>query len=224
MLRALLLAAVSVLAISLPGGAAGSSTATDLTGVVGPGTFIALWDGDGNPVQHLVPGSYRVMVSDQDVLHNFHLFGPGVDRATDVEGVGQVVWDVTFTDGTYTYRCDAHPTTMRITFTVGSAPPPPTPPQKLNGKVSSRAISLNTRSGARVTSLVENIFKVTVSDTSKTQNFHLIGPGVNRKTGVKARAKPTWTVKLVPGKYTYRSDKSRRLRRTFTVTAKVPPS
>src|SRR6266567_4272883 len=40
---------------------------------------------------------------------------------------------------------------------------------------------------------------VTVNDRSKTDNFHLTGPGVNRKTGVKTRGKATWTVTLVPG-------------------------
>jgi hypothetical protein len=40
---------------------------------------------------------------------------------------------------------------------------------------------------------------------------------VNRKTGVKTRGKATWNVTLVPGIYTYRSDKTKRLRGTFTV-------
>jgi hypothetical protein len=74
--------------------------------------------------------------------------------------------------------------------------------------------------GSRVKSVTENTYRVTVSDTSKTQNFHLTGPGVNRKTGVAAKARKTWTLRLRPGKYTYRSDKNRRLKRTFTVTAK----
>ena len=59
-----------------------------------------------------------------------------------------------------------------------------------------------------------------VNDTAKTQNYHLSGPGVNRKTGVKSRSKPKWTLALTPGKYTYRSDKSRRLKGTFTVRVK----
>jgi len=58
-----------------------------------------------------------------------------------------------------------------------------------------------------------------VSDGSNKQNFHLTGPGVNKKTGVAAKAKATWTLTLKPGKYTYRSDKSRKLRGTFKVTA-----
>jgi hypothetical protein len=42
---------------------------------------------------------------------------------------------------------------------------------------------------------------------------------VNKTTGVKARSKVTWTLRLKQGKYTYRSDKSRKLRGSFTVTA-----
>ena len=45
------------------------------------------------------------------------------------------------------------------------------------------------------------------------------GPGVNKKTGVAARTKATWTLTLKPGKYTYRSDKSRKLHGSFTVKA-----
>jgi len=107
---------------------------------------------------------------------------------------------------------------MRGSFTAGNVPPPPPPAGKLSGRVTSKAISL-TNGGSKVRSLVAKKYKITVSDTSKTQNFHLKGPGVNRKTGVAAKARAIWTVTLTPGKYTYRSDKSRRLHGTFTVRA-----
>ena len=109
---------------------------------------------------------------------------------------------------------------MRGSFTVGNVPPPPPPPGKLSGKVTARTITLM-NGGSRVRSVAENTYRVTVTDSSKTQNFHLTGPGVNKKTGVAAKARKTWTLSLKPGKYTYRSDKNRRLKRTFTVTAKT---
>ncbi len=109
---------------------------------------------------------------------------------------------------------------MKGTFTVGNVPPPPPPPVKLSGKVTTKTISLKSATGAKVRSVVEGTYKVTVSDAAKTQNFHLSGPGFNKKTGVKAKTKTTWTAALKPGKYTYRSDKSKRLHGTFTVTAK----
>jgi Copper binding proteins, plastocyanin/azurin family len=224
MYRTLLITVLAVVAVSIPTAATGSSSAPNvtLTGVVGPGFNISLRNADGSNVTHLDPGTYDISVTDNAIEHNFHLSGPGVNQATDVEGTGPVSWTVTFTDGTYRFVCDPHAASMRGTFTVGNVPPPPPPPGKLSGKVTARTITL-TNAGSRVTSLIENTYRVTVSDTSKKQNFHLIGPGVNKKTGVAARTKAIWTVKLRPGKYTYRSDKSRRLKRTFTVKAKPLP-
>lgn len=222
MYRTLLLSALALVAVSIPAGATGSSQAPNvtLTGVVGPAATISLRNADGSTVTHLDPGTYDIAVTDNAIDHNFHLSGPGVDLATKVETMGSVTWTVTFTDGTYRFVCDPHATTMRGTFTVGNVPPPPPPPGRLTGRVAAKTITLNTSSGSRVRSIVENTYRVTVTDTSKKQNFHLTGPGVNKKTGVAARTKSTWTVRLRPGKYTYRSDKSRRLRRTFTVTAR----
>ena len=224
MYRTLLITALAIAAVSIPAAATGSSSAPNvtLTGVVGPGFTISLRNADGSTVRNLDPGTYDISVTDNAIEHNFHLSGPGVDQATDIEGTGPVSWTVTFTDGTYRFVCDPHAASMRGTFTVGNVPPPPTPPGKLSGKVTASTITL-TNGGSRVRSLVENTFKVTVNDTSKKQNFHLSGPGVNKKTGVGATVKATWTVKLQPGKYTYRSDKNRRLKRTFTVKAKPLP-
>jgi plastocyanin len=219
MLRTLLALTLSLAAISIPAAATGAPNVT-LTGVVGPGFNISLKNPDGTSVSHLDPGTYDISVTDNEITHNFHLRGPGVDMATDVEGISTVTWTVTITDGTYTYLCDAHPVQMKKTFTAGAVqpPPPPQPPVKLSGKVTSKAISLK-KSGTRVKSVAQGKFKVTVSDTSKTQNFHLRGPGVNKLTGIKARSTATWTLRLKQGKYTYRSDKSRKLRGSFTVTA-----
>ncbi len=215
--RLLVMTALAAVAISLPAAAIGEPTVT-LTGVVGPSATITLKNADGSAVRHLDPGVYEISISDQSDLHNFHLFGTGVEQATDVEGVGPVAWTVQFVDGTYTFRCDPHALQMKGTFTVGNVPPPPPPPLQLNGKVTARTITLkNSSTGAKVRTLVEGRHKLVISDTAKTQNFHLTGPGVNKKTAIKARTKATWTLNLGPGKYTYRSDKNRRLKGTFTV-------
>lgn len=220
MYRTLLIAVLAAVAVSIPAAASGSSKVT-LTGVVGPGFTITLKNADGSNVTHLDPGSYDISVSDRAIEHNFHLLGPGVNMSTEVETESTTTWTVTFTDGTYNYRCDPHAATMKGSFTVGNVPPPPPPPTvgKLSGKVTTKAISLKTSSGAKVRSLTQSKYRIAVSDTSKTQNFHLTGPGLNKKTGVAARTKATWTLTLKPGKYTYRSDKSRKLRGTFTVKA-----
>jgi plastocyanin len=223
MYRTLLISALAAAAISLPAAATGSANAPNvtLTGVVGPGFNISLKNADGSSVSHLNPGTYDISVTDNSAEHNFHLSGPGVDMATVVDNTGSVTWTVTFTDGTYRFQCDPHASQMKGTFTVGNVPPPPPPPGKLSGRVTATAITL-TSGGSRVRSLVENTYKLSVTDASKKQNFHLTGPGVNKKTRVGAKVKATWTVKLQPGKYTYRSDKNRRLRKTFTVKAKQP--
>jgi hypothetical protein len=221
MYRTLLLSALAAVAVSIPAAATGSPNVT-LLGSVGPGFNISLRNADGSSVSHLDPGTYDISVNDQSVEHNFHLTGPGVDMATPVETTGTTTWTVQFTDGTYRFHCDPHPTQMKGSFTVGNVPPPPPPPGKLSGKVTARTITL-TSGGSRVTSITENTYKVTVTDSSAKQNFHLIGPGVNRKTGIGAKVKKTWTLTLQPGKYTYRSDKNRRLKRTFTVKAKPVP-
>jgi hypothetical protein len=222
MFRTLLIGIVAAAAVSIPTGATGAPNVT-LTAVVGPGFNISLKNPDGTNVTHLDPGTYDISVSDRAIEHNFHLLGPGVNMSTEVETESTTTWTVTFTDGTYNYRCDPHAATMNGSFTVGNVPPPPPPPPptvgKLSGKVTAKAISLKTSAGAKVKSLTARKYKVTVADTSKTQNFHLKGPGVNKKTGVAARAKAAWTLTLKPGKYTYRSDKSRKLRGSFTVKA-----
>jgi hypothetical protein len=220
MFRTLLIGILAVVAVSIPAAATSAPNAT-LTGVVGPGFNISLKNADGTNVTHLDAGTYDISVSDNSIEHNFHLRGPGVDLATLLETTGTVTWTVTITDGTYTFICDAHPTQMKGSFTAGNVQPPPPPPPpagKLSGRVTSKAISLK-NGGSKVRSLTTKKYRITVSDTSKTQNFHLKGPGVNKKTGVAARAKATWTLTLKPGKYTYRSDKSRKLRGSFTVKA-----
>jgi hypothetical protein len=220
MFRTLLIGILAVVAVSIPAAATSAPNAT-LTGVVGPGFNISLKNADGTNVTHLDAGTYDISVSDNSIEHNFHLRGPGVDLATLLETTGTVTWTVAITDGTYTFICDAHPTQMKGSFTAGNVQPPPPPPPpagKLSGRVTSKAISLK-NGGSKVRSLTAKKYRITVSDTSKTQNFHLKGPGVNKKTGVAARAKATWTLSLKPGKYIYRSDKSRKLRGSFTVKA-----
>jgi len=56
-----------------------------------------------------------------------------------------------------------------------------------------------------------------ISDRSVRQNFHLKGPGVDRKTGTKKAGKITWTVVLRKGKYRFFSDTNPKLKGSFTV-------
>jgi len=72
--------------------------------------------------------------------------------------------------------------------------------------------------GKVVTTLPAGKYTFVVSDNSKTQNFHLKGPGVNKKTTVRGTGRSTWTVTLKKGAYGYVSDTRGSKKRTFTVT------
>ncbi|MGZ4415500.1 MAG: cupredoxin domain-containing protein [Gaiellaceae bacterium] len=119
MLRRLLLP-LAVLAIGLVA-AAGSNAATPrLSGVAGPGFSITVKSG-GKLVKTLKAGSYTIVVADKSSIHNFHLFGPGVNKKTTVPFDGTQTWTVKLKPGKYTYQCDVHAATgMRGTFKVSS--------------------------------------------------------------------------------------------------------
>jgi hypothetical protein len=95
---------------------------------------------------------------------------------------------------------------------------------QLNAKVSARSISLTDASGRQVRVLLRNSYRIVVKDSSKAQNFHLVGPGVNLRTRLAATGTRAWVVELQPGKYVYRSDKNTKLRGTFTVREGPPPA
>jgi plastocyanin len=49
-------------------------------------------------------------------------------------------------------------------------------------------------------------YVVTIHDRSSAHNFHLIGPGVNKKTSVAALKTYTWTLRLKHGTYRFICD------------------
>jgi hypothetical protein len=212
---------LALAAVLVPGSARPAATATALTGTVGPGFSISLKDASGTGVTHLDPGDYTITVSDLSDMHNFHLSGPGgVDQATTVETTGTATWNVTFVDGVYTFKCDAHPAQMRGTFRIGAAPPPL---PKLTGKVGpARSISLK-RGGTLVKRLTAGTYRVVVTDATKKDNFHLVGPGVAKKTSVRGKGKFSWKLTFRTGVYRYRSDAHATLRRKFTVLKAPSP-
>lgn len=221
-MRFFLIAAVAVSLASAGLASAGQTRSRDtqLVGSVGPGYVISLKDSSGATVTHLDPGTYTLLVHDQADIHNFHLFGPGVDAATDVEFVGDKTFTIQLADGTYTFDCDAHPTQMKGSFTVGavqpatttttSTPPPPAP----------RKLALAVGPGRRITApahLTAGRYAVTVRDATALDNLHLKGTGVNKKTGVAFKGTVHWTVTLKRGKVRAFSDAHPTLARTITV-------
>jgi Copper binding proteins, plastocyanin/azurin family len=63
-----------------------------------------------------------------------------------------------------------------------------------------------TRGEKDVKTLRHGTYRIVVEDKASIHNFHLIGPGVNKKTGVGFKGKQTWTVRLKKGRYTYQCD------------------
>lgn len=200
---------VTLLAALLLPSAVAQADNPKLVAIVGTNEafVISLRDAAGNLVTQLEPGSYDIAVSDRSEAHNFHLKGPDVDMATAIGEKQEVTWTVTIGVGRYSYVCDAHASSMRGYFLAGAVTP-----ISLTGSVGPRrTISLKPKSALPGSAVF------TVNDRSATDNFHLSGPGVNRKTGVKTRGKATWPVTLRPGVYTYRSDRTKKLRGTLTV-------
>lgn len=111
--------------------------------------------------------------------------------------------------------CDPHSTSMKGAFTVGN--PPPLPVRLVATVGPSNTITL-TRNGARVRALTAGAYVIVVRDRSKRHNFHLTGPGVNRKTVVARTGTVTWNVTLGAGTFRYVSDpQAKRVRGTFVV-------
>jgi hypothetical protein len=83
---------------------------------------ISLTTEDGAEVTTtLPPDEYMLEINDLSTIHNFHLGArrTGVDVATDVAGTGEKTTIVMLQDGeAYIYVCDAHPTTMNVTFSI----------------------------------------------------------------------------------------------------------
>jgi hypothetical protein len=222
--RLFLLMCLAVAALIVPGAVDARGAVTQpLVASVGSPTsgnafVISLKDSTGATVTHLDTGAYTIRVHDYASLHSFHLIGSGVDMSTDVERTADTTWAVRFTNGTYRFFCDTHPTTMRGSFTVGTVTSPP-PLKKLVAQVGPRrTITVKTASGARVKRLAAGAYRLTVKDLTRADNFHLIAAGVNRKTGVRFRGTRTWTIRFRAGVVRYRSDAHRRLHGSFTVT------
>ena len=172
-------------------------------GTVGPEFSISLVNAQGSDLTKLDPGTYEIQVKDLSDFHNFHLRGPGVNETTGIGATGEATWTVTFTDGTYTFLCDAHPSSMVGRFTVGNppstSPPPPaasTPRKLLLTSGPGYTITLKTSAGKAVRSLKLGTYKVVVRDRSSFHDAHIVAPGFDRSTTVPFVGTKTWKVKL----------------------------
>jgi plastocyanin len=62
------------------------------------------------------------------------------------------------------------------------------------------------KAGKDVKTLTAGTYRIKVEDKGTIHDFHLKGPGVDRKTGVSFTGTQTWTVKLRAGTFTYQCD------------------
>jgi plastocyanin len=99
------IALVSLLATLVVATSAGAATPT-LIGTVGPGFTITM------NKRTVTAGSYVIVIHVRSPIHNFHLTGRGVDKATTLSFVGTVKWTVKLKKGAYSYVCDPHSAIM----------------------------------------------------------------------------------------------------------------
>jgi hypothetical protein len=113
------------------------------------------------------------------------------------------------------YRADAY-----ITRLTGRPEPPPTPdplplapvPTLYASVGPGKAIVLRAGSGERVTELDAGPYRIVVTDRSQRDNFHIVGPNVDRRTGIRFKGTVQWKLQVglsVPygSRYIYRSDR-----------------
>jgi plastocyanin len=115
MKRICTLGAVLVAVAALAGNAA--SATPKLTATVADPVVITLKQGAAK-VTKLKAGKYTIVVQDKSAAHNFHLTGPGFNKATSVSGKATTTWTVNLKKGKWTYVCDPHKSFMKGSFTV----------------------------------------------------------------------------------------------------------
>ena len=192
-----------LLAALVPASATSADEVTRLVATVGPGFTIDLQHPDGTHVQSLHAGTFEILVHDLSDIHNFALGSKTANQRlfqTEVPFVGDQTFTVDLPVGLYGYACSPHFDVMNGSFIVTAAPPPVSTTKALTAKVDARTATLSARRAAA------GRYRLTVTDRSKTRNFHLVGPGVNSRTGRAFMGKVTWTLMLESGTYRFGSD------------------
>jgi hypothetical protein len=60
-------------------------------------------------------------------------------------------------------------------------------------------ITLKNAAGAKVTRIRAGTHTFVIRDRSSSHNFHLVKPGIDRRTGVSFRGNRTWSVRIARG-------------------------
>ncbi len=86
----------------------------------------------------------------------------------------------------------------------------------LQGTVTDGFITLRL-DGQILTEVRPGKYTIVVTDSSSTQNFRFVGPGVAKQTSLTGTGRSTWPVTLAKGKYRYSSSGRPSVKRTLTV-------
>ena len=62
------------------------------------------------------------------------------------------------------------------------------------------------KAGKDLKTIKAGTYRIKIEDKSSIHNFHLTGPGLNKKTGVGFTGETSWRITLKPGRYTYKCD------------------
>jgi plastocyanin len=91
----------------------------------------------------------------------------------------------------------------------------------LKGEVYATGFKIEMKNGVNrpLRTVKAGTYRVKIEDKASFHNFHLTGPGVNKKTTVGGTAEQIWTVRLKPGTYTFVCDPhAAQMRGSFRVT------
>ena len=82
--------------------------------------------------------------------------------------------------------------------------------------------TLTSPAGKKISKLFAGKYTLVIKDTSTHHGFHLIGPGVNKSTGIARKGTFTWKLTLRHGTYTYRDDAKPAAKKAFKVVSRPP--
>jgi hypothetical protein len=114
-------------------------------------------------------------------------------------------------------------------------PPPPAPPGPLPPPAPpnlpdfiftvgpDQRIGTYYADGRPLTRIPPGTYSIQVHDLSAAHDFHLTGPGVDKKTEVGEIEHPIWTVTFRAGTYTFKCDVHAAMKGTFIVAVGAPP-
>jgi hypothetical protein len=203
-LAALLGLVLPALAFALT--ARGAAEPGVLVATVGPDFTIRIDDANGQRVQSVPEGAYKLLVRDLSAEHNFVLADKpaGLKLRVDsgVEFVGEKTFDIQLERGAYGFACSPHWQVMNGTLTVFPAPvatPKPKPLPTLRAGVTAGGTAYAPRAAK------PGRYRVVVGDRSARHDFRLVGPGVRRATGKAFTGTTRWTLRLARGTYRYGS-------------------